>query len=80
MNTLADEIDLVLDESDWEEQDLLTIDEAGGRLDEEIAALDAQIAASSDGNATARLAARRDAISAVRVAIAAGPTELARAD
>lgn len=77
---MADEIDPVLGESDWDEQDLLTIDEAGGRLDEEIAALDAQIAASSDENATARLVARRDAINAVRSTMTAGPTELARAD
>ena len=77
---MTDEIDPALGDSDWDEQDLLTIDEAGGRLDEEIAALDAQIAASSDRDATAKLVARRDAVNAVRVTIAAGPTEVARAD
>ncbi len=77
---MADGTDLVLGESDWDEQDLLTIDEAGGRLEEELEVLDVRIAESSDANATARLLARRDAIKAVRVSIASGPTELARAD
>lgn len=77
---MTERIDSALGESDWDDQDLLTIDEARGRLDEEIAALDVQIAASPDENAAARLVARRDAINAVRVTIAAGPTELARAD
>ncbi|MFE0748900.1 hypothetical protein [Gordonia sp. NPDC058843] len=70
----------ILGESDWEEQDLLTIDEAGGRLEAEIATLDEQIAASADEGAAEALVARRNAIEAVRVSIAAGPTDLARAD
>ncbi len=77
---MAVDTESILGESDWEEQDLLTIDEAGGRLETEIATLDEQIAASADGDAAEALRARRNAIEAVRVSIAAGPTDLARPD
>ncbi|MDT0202705.1 hypothetical protein [Nocardioides sp. AE5] len=69
----------ILGESDWDEQDLLTIDEAGERLEQEIAELDKAIEAADD-SAVPVLRQRRDAIETIRASIAAGPTELARID
>lgn len=58
--------DRSLGESDWEDQDLLTLDEAGERLEEELAAATAErdeaLAAGDDARAE-RLEARVRAVS-----------------
>ena len=64
--------------SDWDEQDLLTIDEASERLVDEIAQLDRAAAAETDPDARTRLETRRARLQASLRSITAGPTELAK--
>ena len=67
----------ILGESDWDDQDLLTIDEAHGRLREEIEAIEARLAsatASTEGALMARAAALRECLARID----AGPTDRAR--
>lgn len=66
-------------ESDWDEQDLLTIDEASERLEGELAAIDRQIAGLTDEDG-AGLRSRRQALAITLQNIKAGPTDLARID
>lgn len=66
-----------LGESDWDEQDLLTIDEAAERLEQELVALATALdgAGESEGSG---LRARHRALSATLANIRSGPTDLAR--
>jgi hypothetical protein len=64
--------------SDWDEQDLLTIDEASERLAGELAELKRRIEAEGDAETRARLEVRRGQLEASLASIQSGPTELAR--
>lgn len=68
-----------LGESDWDEQDLLTIDEASERLEGELAAIDRQIAGLTEEDG-GRLRSRRQALALTLENLKTGPTELARID
>ena len=57
--------DRSLGESDWEDQDLLTLDEAGERLEEELSAVTGELEAAKaagDDDAAQRLQARAQAV------------------
>jgi hypothetical protein len=65
--------------SDWEDQDLLTIEEAGERLRGELRALREQVAVlDADDPARERLDKRIRALEAALRGLDAGPTDLAR--
>lgn len=68
-----------LGESDWDEQDLLTIEEAGERLERELATLEERLRVSGD-NADPALRERHRALAATLVNIRSGPTDVARID
>lgn len=72
-------------ESDWEDEDLLTHEEAGIRLREEIAATEAIVAGGGANPATARraqirLAAMRRRLERVDAALASGAGTVRRLD
>jgi hypothetical protein len=64
--------------SDWDEQDLLTIDEASERLVDELAGLKQRIEAEQDAETRSRLETRSTQLEASLASIRSGPTELAR--
>ena len=67
----------VLGESDWDDQDLLTIDEASERLVEEIADLRRALEQDEDGAEKDRLTGRLRAMQAVLQSLEQGPSPLA---
>jgi hypothetical protein len=64
--------------SDWDEQDLLTIDEAGARLVAELSTLRELAGAEPDDAARRQLAKRVDLLEEALRSIMSGPTDLAR--
>ncbi|WP_162180536.1 hypothetical protein [Gordonia terrae] len=64
--------------SDWDEQDLLTIDEAADRVREEQQNLTVSLEGERDEQVRHRLERRLDTLSKCLESITAGPTELAR--
>ena len=68
----------LLGESDWDEQDLLTIAEASERLESEITTLRAAIDAQSDTVERNALSARLSAMQRVYESIRRGPSPLAK--
>ena len=64
--------------SDWDEQDLLTIDEASERLVNELGKLRQLAGTESNEEAHRQLAARVDRLEAALKSITSGPTEVAR--
>ncbi|MFC0449940.1 hypothetical protein CJ179_01525 [Rhodococcus sp. ACS1] len=73
----------MLGESDWDDQDLLTLDEAATRLDAEIAACrqrldDLRNTSHPPADDIGRTQRRLDALLSCRDAVAHGPTALAK--
>jgi hypothetical protein len=71
--------DQSLGESDWDEQDLLTIDEASERLEAEIADLKALLEQQPTGPDHDRTAARLHSMERVLHSLQQGPSPLASA-
>jgi hypothetical protein len=67
----------VLGESDWEDEDLLSIDEASQRLEAEISHLRASLEQQGGGTERDTLATRLGALERVLQSVQAGPTPLA---
>jgi hypothetical protein len=66
-----------LGESDWDEQDLLTIDEASERLQAEIAGLRASLEQQPDGVDREKIADRLHSMERVLQSLQQGPSPLA---
>lgn len=62
-------VDRMLGESDWEDQDLLTIEEATSRLDDEVATYQARVGRLvADGAPEAEVSAARERLAALSAA------------
>lgn len=67
----------ILGESDWDEQDLLTIEESSERLEAEMGLVRAEIERATEGDERDRLARRFQAMEHVLYLLRQGPTPLA---